>query len=431
MIEPTTDSTERGESPEILSIEELSLLVLCGPACSGKSHFARRWFRDSEIVSFERCTSLVADTADAPDAVEQATTLLESIVELRLQLGRFTVVDAPSLDADLRKRLALCARHFQVTPTLLVFDTPQNVCLQRNQQASQPIDPFRIKLQHQKMTLARRLASQEGYREVFLMSQFPERSPLVLRKAMPIRLDHQGPFDIIGDIHGCYDELCVLLDRLGYIDTPEGGFHHPEGRTAVFLGDLADRGPASVRVIQTVLAMVELGDALYIPGNHCDKLARYFKGSNVVVGHGLETTVRELEQLDTKSLRKLSERFLEVFDNCPPYLMLDRDRLVVAHAGLPEELHGRLSRRVRAFALYGDVTGEVDENGQPIRRDWAKDYRGSPLVVFGHTPTLYPRFVNNAANIDQGCVFGGSLSALRYPEREIVTVPAKYVYWQA
>jgi protein phosphatase len=424
-------SEAAANSSDIMPLEELSLLVLCGPSCSGKSHFARRWFRETEVVSLERCAALVSDSPHDKGVREAAVSLLESIVELRLQTGRFTVVDAPCLDADLRKRLVHCARHFQVASFLLLFDTPQALCLQRNQQSKLPIDPFLIKLQYQKAELAKKIAKQEGFRDIFSMSQFPERSPLVLRQPMPIRLDESGPFDMIGDIHGCFRELQLLLDRLGYVQDPVQGWYHPEGRKVVFLGDLADRGPQSVPVINTAMTMFEQGHALYIPGNHCDKLARYLRGSNVLIGHGLETTVAEIERLDTKARKTLSERFLAMFDCTAPYLMLDQDRLVVAHAGLPEEHHGRLSRRIRAFALFGDVTGEVDANGLPIRRDWAKDYRGNPLVVYGHTPTLYPRFVNNSANIDQGCVFGGGLSALRYPERQLVTIPAKYVYWQA
>lgn len=424
-------SSEHPNQNEILELEEFSLLVLCGPSSSGKSHFARRWFRDTEIVSLERCMTLVADSPDARDAHHAAITLLESIVGLRLEMGRFTVIDAPCLCPELRRRLALCARHFQVTPTLLIFDTSQAVCLQRNQQEERGIDPFLIKLQHQKTLLARRIAHQEGFRDVFSMSTYPDASPLVLRKPLPCRMKHNGPFDMIGDIHGCFAELQRLLQRLGYHETKGGGYRHPEGRTVVFLGDLTDRGPSSVRVLETAVAMFEQGDALYIPGNHCDKLARYLKGSNVLIGHGLETTVREIEQLELEARQQLTRRFLDMFEQCSPYLMLDEDRLVVAHAGLPENLHGRMSRRVRAFALFGDVTGEVDENGLPIRKDWAREYFGAPLVVYGHTPTLYPRFVNNSANIDQGCVFGGGLSALRYPEREIITIPAKYVYWQS
>src|SRR3712207_7321069 len=95
---------------------------------------------------------------------------------------------------------------------------------------------------------------------------------------------------------------------------------------------------------------------------------------------------------------------------------------------MKEDLQGRESRKVRDFALYGETTGEVDEFGLPVRLNWAAGYRGSPLVVYGHTPVAEPAWLNNTVNIDTGCIFGGWLTALRYPEREIVSVPARRVY---
>tara|TARA_B100000609_G_scaffold199549_1_gene203972 strand:+ start:17229 stop:17933 length:705 start_codon:yes stop_codon:yes gene_type:complete len=220
----------------------------------------------------------------------------------------------------------------------------------------------------------------------------------------------------------------MLLKKLGYQQGKDTYFH-PQGRTIVFLGDLADRGPKSVDVIKLMLDLHQAGRALYIPGNHCDKLARYLQGAAVSLNHGIETTVKEFEALPSSERYQISERFLHIFRQSPPYLMLDNGRVVVAHAGLPERFHGRLSRRIRSFSLYGDVTGELDADGYPIRHDWAQKYRGTPLVVYGHTPVLYPKFVNNTLNLDQGCVFGGSLSAMRYPEREIVSVPSERTYW--
>ena len=98
---------------------------------------------------------------------------------------------------------------------------------------------------------------------------------------------------------------------------------------------------------------------------------------------------------------------------------------MVAHAGLKESYHGRSSGRVRSFALYGDTTGETDEYGLPVRYPWAQEYRGRAMVAYGHTPVPTAEWVNNTICLDTGVVFGGSLTALRYPEREIVSVPAE------
>ncbi len=103
---------------------------------------------------------------------------------------------------------------------------------------------------------------------------------------------------------------------------------------------------------------------------------------------------------------------------------------MVCHAGLPEKYHGRTSGRVRSHALYGDTTGETDEFGLPVRYPWAEDYRGRAAVVYGHTPVPTTSWINNTICLDTGAVFGGAMTALRWPEREIVDVPAERVWYE-
>src|SRR5204863_2243151 len=110
------------------------------------------------------------------------------------------------------------------------------------------------------------------------------------------------------------------------------------------------------------------------------------------------------------------------------HFVLDDGKLVVAHAGMKEIMQGRGSGAVRDFALYGETTGETDEFGLPVRYNWAAEYHGVAQVVYGHTPVPQPEWLNRTINIDTGCVFGGKLSALRYPEGELVSVPARRVY---
>ena len=418
-------------SSEILALEELSLLILCGASGSGKTEFARRWFRESEIISLEQCSMLVSDqTKQESSLSSQAYKLLKDIVEYRLQLGRLTVVDAYNLNSEWRRSLVKIARHHQLPAYLLIFDTPLQICLKRQQYRSNQLDSLHITIQHSQVMQARNLAKQEGFRQIFLLSQFNQEGPLPLRQPLMIRDSHPGSFDIIGDIHGCLDELKLLLKKLGY-QFKNGSYVHPQDRMLVFLGDLTDRGPNSIGVLRLVLSLYEEGRALYVPGNHCDKFARFLGGSPISRNYGIETTIQELQALSTAEQEELSERFLQLFHQSSPYLMFDNDRLLVAHAGLPERFHFRLSKRIKAFSLYGDVTGELDADGYPVRHDWAQKYRGSPLVVYGHTPTLAVSFINNTVNLDQGCVFGGSLSALRYPERELISIPAQKIYWKS
>jgi diadenosine tetraphosphatase ApaH/serine/threonine PP2A family protein phosphatase len=237
----------------------------------------------------------------------------------------------------------------------------------------------------------------------------------------------RGPFDVIGDIHGCSEELVALLIRLGYRRDGEA-FAHPEGRQAIFLGDLPNRGPDTPGVLATVTAMVARGTALYTPGNQCVKLYRALRGEIASPKPALATTIEKIDALPPGPRKTIVREFFVLFRSAPPYFVLDEGRLVVAHAGIEESMIGKTSEDVVHFVREGDVVGRTPE-GRPIRRDWGATYRGAALVVYGHTPRARAEFVNNTINIDQGCVYGGALSALRYPERQVVSVPARRAYW--
>ncbi|GGK12624.1 bis(5'-nucleosyl)-tetraphosphatase PrpE [asymmetrical] [Caldalkalibacillus thermarum] len=230
-------------------------------------------------------------------------------------------------------------------------------------------------------------------------------------------------YDIIGDVHGCYRELLTLLGRLGYREQ-NGLYSHRQGRKIVFVGDITDRGPQSINTLRFVIRHVEAGQALYVPGNHCDKLYRFFLGRNVQITHGLETTVEEYHRLQVDEKKWVKTRFIRLVENAPLYLVLDGGRLIVSHAGIRQDMIGKHNKAVKTFCLYGDITGEKDSDGFPVRRDWAKHYTGEAWIVYGHTPVKKPRFVNHTVNIDTGCVFGGHLTGLRYPELTFEMVPS-------
>lgn len=250
----------------------------------------------------------------------------------------------------------------------------------------------------------------------------------------PIRLDLRGPFDVVGDVHGCSTELVQLLARLGY-ETDDGApleapirdeplVHHRDGRILVFLGDLVDRGPDIAGVLRLVMRLVEEERALCVPGNHDDKLRRVLIGRRVQVKRGLAASLEQLAR-EPESMRR---RVVEFFDGLQSHHILDGGRLVAAHAGLPGRLHGSQSSEATDFALYGAATGGTDEFGLPVRLNWAADYEGEAIVVYGHTPVVEPVWLGRTIDIDTGCVFGGSLTALRYPELETVSVAAARAY---
>lgn len=234
--------------------------------------------------------------------------------------------------------------------------------------------------------------------------------------------------DVIGDIHGCFDEFVALTKKLGYEWTNKVPIH-PKGRKLAFVGDLTDRGPNSLRMTEIVWTLVyKEKAAFYVPGNHCNKLYRFFIGNNVQITHGLETTVAEYEALSEEDQQQIRQQFIQLYEDAPLYQQLDGEKLIIAHAGIRGDYIGRTDKRVKTFVLYGDITGETNPDGTPIRRDWAQQYEGDSWIVYGHTPVKQPRFVNRTINIDTGAVFGGQLTALRYPEITTVSVPSSTPY---
>jgi protein phosphatase len=415
-----------------LAVPELSLVVLIGVSGSGKSTFGRAHFRPTEVISSDFCRGLVADDENDQSATPEAFELLHYIVGKRLKAGRLTVVDATNVQPEVRRQLVGVAREHDVLPVAIVLDVPESVCVARN--ASRPERDFGAHvIRRQRDQLRRGLPGlpAEGFRTVHTLHGDSEIADVTItRTKLYSDLRHEtGPFDVIGDIHGCRAELETLLAKLGYQITRDQagravGAHH-DGRRAIFLGDLVDRGPDTPGVLRLVVGMTAAGDAFCVNGNHENKLVRALQGRNVQITHGLAESLAQLAA-ETGEFRAEAGRFL---DSLISHYVLDGGRLVVAHAGLTERYHGRASRRVREFCLYGQTTGETDEYGLPVRYPWAQDYRGRAMVLYGHTPVPAPEWINNTLCLDTGCVFGGRLTALRYPERELVSVPAAEVYY--
>jgi protein phosphatase len=413
----------------VLKIPKLCLVVLVGVSGSGKSTFAARHFRATEVLSSDAFRGLVGDDENDQSVTAAAFEALHAVAAQRLKLGRLTVIDATSVQPDARRPLLSLAREHHVLPVAIVLDVPEQVCVQRNQ--ARPDRAFGagvVRRQHSALTRSVGRLEREGFRRVFMLRGEAEAggAEIVREPAWSDLSDRPGPFDIIGDVHGCLPELGELLDALGYQRDGAGMRGHPAGRTAVFLGDLVDRGPDTPGALRTVMGMVSAGAALCVPGNHEAKLLRAMRGRDVKISHGLAESLAQL----AAEPPQFSDQVIAFLDGLVSHYVLDSGRLVVAHAGLREEMHGRASAAVRAFALYGETTGETDEFGLPVRYPWAQDYRGKAVVVYGHTPVPEAVWVNNTICLDTGCVFGGRLTALRYPERELVSVPARRVYYQ-
>lgn len=413
-----------------ISIPETSLVVLIGASGSGKSTFARKHFLPTEIISSDTCRGLVSDDESSLDATDDAFEVLHFLARKRLARQKLTVIDATNVQSHARKSLVALARENDCMAVAIVLDLPAKLCHERNQGRADRQFGFHVVRQHaSQLRQSLRDLRREGFRYVSVLDspEAIEQASIERTRLWTNRRDEHGPFDIIGDVHGCFDELVDLLCTLGYqVDTDAMTAAPPDGRKAIFVGDLVDRGPASPSVLRLVMNMTRAGVALCVPGNHEIKLLKKLQGRDVKPSHGLAETLAQL----AREPPELSQQVADFIDGLVSHFVLDDGKLVVAHAGMKQSFQGRASGRVREFALYGETTGERDEFGLPIRYDWATDYRGAAMVVYGHTPVPEAEWINRTICIDTGCVFGGKLTALRYPEKLLVQVSARRTYYE-
>lgn len=426
-------SEEQGMKKTI-TLPELSLVAMVGISSSGKSSFVNKHFGSFEVVSSDHCRGIISNDENNLKITAEAFELVDHIVRLRLKQGLLTVIDATHVQPDSRKSILQAARDYHCMPVAIVLNPPLEVVEERHE-GRQDRDFSKRVLYNQQRQLKRtlRFLKKEGFRYIYRLNSIEEieQAEIIRQPMWTNKKSVHGPFDIIGDIHGCYQELRLLLEQLGYAieENANGRFNTqaPANRQVVFVGDLIDRGPENVKVLKLVMDLVKQGHAICVPGNHENKLLRWLNGRKVKLNYGLEVTAAEIEQ-ETAEFKQELGTFI---DGLVSHYVFDEGNLVVAHAGMKEAYQGRGSGKVRSFAMYGETSGETDEYGLPVRYDWAQDYRGKALVVYGHTPVPKAEFFNNTICIDTGCVFGGQLTALRYPERELVAVDALKVHYES
>ena len=417
-----------------ITIPEFCLVALVGTSGSGKSTFARKHFKPTEVIGSDWARGLVSDDENSLDATGDAFEVVHYLAEMRLKRRRLAVIDATNVRAEDRAGLVRIAKQYHALAVAIVINPGEDVCHERNKlRPDRQFGPHVVRNQTRNMKRNINRMDNEGFRYVHELRSVEaiDSVEIVRERLWTDRRDVTGPFDIFGDVHGCADELIELMQLLGYGveldgngDGRRASITTPPGRRAIFVGDLVDRGPRSPDVLRIVMSMVEAGQALCVPGNHDAKFLRWLNGRNVKPTHGLDLTIAQMEA-EPLGFRAPVKTFL---DGLVSHVWIDDGRLVVAHAGIKDEMIGRSSGQVREFCLYGETTGETDDFGLPIRYHWAAEYRGATTVVYGHTPVPDAEWLNNTLCIDTGCCFGGKLTALRWPEREVVSVPARATY---
>ncbi|TCI27732.1 polynucleotide kinase-phosphatase [Exiguobacterium sp. SH5S4] len=433
------------------------IVLLVGPSNSGKSTWLKRLIenktiRPSEVVSSDDYRNLVGDVehidwkghpSDEADALyeayqnisTEAFALMTSLIEARARLNKLTIIDATHLYASDRKKYIELARRLHQPVYALVLDIDQVTLLERDQQRDFPRGGRRVKQQVQVFNREKRSMKREGFDQLHIVADV-EKVELVRPMNNPLHISADHGIDVIGDIHGCFDEFIELLGRLGYSENEEGLYVHPEGRTFLSLGDIMSRGPKSLETIRFFVRHVEAGLANMIDSNHGWKVLRWLEGRNVTMKHGDELFVEELNVFEeengaelTEALRSSIKRLLK---NAPSHYVLTKHDIptaVCVHAGIRDEFIGKSSRDISDFCRYGDNDG-FDDSGKPIRKDWTVQHHSKMLIIWGHDPRQRPLRLNQTINIDQGVVFGGNLTAFRYPEQTFVQVEANQDYAQ-
>jgi protein phosphatase len=408
-----------------------ALVLLLAPSGAGKSTFAATHFRETEVVSSDRCRALVSDDESDQKCSSLAFEVFHKIIDARLSLGRLTVADATNINPSARLKLKELARQNLAPVYVIAFDTSLAICLKQNKQRTRYVPPDAIRSQHERFLVAFDAVQFEGYEKVYTVRE-DQKVEILVSGGNTVA---ETGWDIIGDVHGCFTELHLLIEKLGYRIYSDIGFpfraKHPEGRRLAFVGDLTDRGPYNYSALSAVRSLVEAGDAVAVMGNHDNKLWRALKGNKIRVGHGLAATLAELEMIPN------TDRYRDFLGSLPYQLRLSvpgvRDDVVISHAGIPRPMVGRTDKTAQAHCIYGDVKGQ-GEDGFPIRSEaWTSTWPNEPGVpwqVHGHIVNEYPFGNTNekVVNVDTGCVFGGKLTAFLYPECRLVSVDARKVY---
>lgn len=437
-----------------ITVPNSGIVLLIGASNSGKTTLLNNWIREktilpSEVISSDDYRLVVGDTSfiqwtgkpkDEADSLydqyyaisREAFHTMDNVVEARCRLNKLTFIDATHLFVDDRKRYIALAKKHHVPIVGVVLDIPQDILLARDELREDPRGKKKIKQQYQNFKREKRSIKKEEFKSSFFV-QADEEIELE-RMDHPLLVDVEHGIDLIGDIHGCYDELIILLEKLGYEENDAALYLHPKGRKFMSVGDVMSRGPESLKTMLFFQRHIAQGLAYMTDSNHGWKIARWLDGRSVTLNYGDEKVEQEFKEYEkayglekTVDTKEMLKNFLL---QAPSHYVLMKNGVptaVCAHAGIKDEFIGKQSPDVQDFCRYGDSSG-LNEKGKPIREDWFVHHKGSMVIIWGHDPKPQPLVINNTINIDQGVVFGGQLTAFRYPEKEFISVQAANDY---
>jgi protein phosphatase len=429
----------------LVELPENCLVVLIGASGSGKSTFAEKLFLPSEILSSDAIREMISDDPLDISANPLTFRCLRELLSARLRLGRFTVIDATNTKSRDRADYVKMARSNDFYSFVIVLNPGLETALTRNRErrGRKPTPDAVVKRQYGELLAELGSLEEEGFDGGHFLERQEDIDSLVIERLKPSNdlKDISGPFDVIGDVHGCFTELTELLGSLGYVvDREKCEAFHPDGRKIVFLGNLANLGPQVTKTLKLSINMVKNKNAFFVPGDHEEELRKYLSGE----GEKTESLTETLNSLKTEP-PEFGAELSDFLANLISHYVFDGGKLVVAHCGIPQRYQGRTSERVRSFCVRGPNGQDLSEGPESSERDaksknggddsdhdrdWIASYHGRALVLYGHYADPKLTKTNNTLCLDTGCVFGGKLTAYRYPENEIVSVAAKKVYYK-
>lgn len=425
-----------------------AIVLLIGPSNSGKSTLLQSLvdsgqLLESEVISSDYYRRLVADidfidftavSKDDEDIIyeeyqrisEQAFHTLHTVVEARAKLNKVSIIDATNLRGFERAKYFEIAKRHHVPVLALILNTSKEQLLARDVLRDNPRGRKRVLQQFNTLNYELKAIRKEPFAKIYKVKN---ESVEIVREPNKLYLEIESGFDIIGDIHGCYDEMLVLLKDLGY-EQRGNVYVHPAGRRLISVGDIMSRGPKSIDTMQFWLNQIEAGLSYMTDSNHGWKIARWLDGKNVSLSHGDELVEQEFTEYakvyGKEAAKSLKERFANMLLKAPSHYILTKNNItkaVVTHAGIKDHYIGKESKRISDFCRYGDIQ-QTDSFSKPVRGDWFSQHKTSELIIWGHDVKVQPFKANRTINIDQGVVFGGELTAFQYPEQTFKSVKA-------
>ena len=335
--------------------------------------------------------------ADAPMAIDDRLIFatMENFVRARLRAGLTTIVDATLISDKERQPFAAIAEELGVPLQVIIFDLPEAQLRQQNQARRCPV-PDRVI-----MRFMERLERRSRWPYTLVTN-----GCTLAVEISTIPADYR--IDAIGDVHGLADGLRVLLTQLDYDEQ----FHHPEGRKLCFLGDLVDRGPQSLAVLDLVMAAVEQGHYC-VKGNHDQNLAQGLRGQPLRSQATRETLHHMLQQSDA-----YQQKVQQFIHSLPSYYCYGD--YVLCHGDI--EWFDPIVQPARDH-IYGRCRVHETHDTDGIFRGTRTN---TLTLIRGHIPLTSEG--EGVHSLETGAGFGGSIAAMRLPSEEKITLPCDFDY---